>query len=489
MGKMLLVVRFRPLKPFVVGPLVGLLYLMAAWIGYELRMASGLPPMIWFASGVAVAAFAVGGLHLWPWIAVSALAFDLVRGFPLASAPVMAFGNTVGPWLGVFLLQKYSSPRPTLKKVREVRLFLILVLGLGSFVGSGVESLGLWAGGSLVHEGFLVTWADLWLDEAMGALIVGAMPIVLLNGARDRTGPSPRWEWSILSVLGAALAVGLVCYTPLARFNQTILIRPFLLYPIIIWAGVRYGSPGALGVLVLTGICVSFGVLNQTLPSIITGRILDQMFFQECIILILGITGLVVAAAVHEKEDALQIRQGFLSFASHELRTPLTSLKLQAQVRRRRVAKGDFSLFAPDRLANLVESDERQINRLSRLVEDMFDISRLTAGKFTIRRERVELVDLVKDIVARMRVQLEAFGSELIFQAPESGTVVGHWDHFRLEQAISNLLTNAMKYGGGKPVQVQVASAGKLAKISVRDQGVGIAPQDHARIFNQFERA
>jgi signal transduction histidine kinase len=131
--------------------------------------------------------------------------------------------------------------------------------------------------------------------------------------------------------------------------------------------------------------------------------------------------------------------------------------------------------------------DERQLNRLIRLVEDMLDVSRISTGRITYSAEEFDLCELAKDVTSRYASQFEAAGVTVRVEAP--GPVIGKWDRYRLEQVIVNLLTNALKYGAGQPVEITVSKRPGYAVLAVRDHGLGIPAQDHARIFEQFERA
>jgi signal transduction histidine kinase len=193
------------------------------------------------------------------------------------------------------------------------------------------------------------------------------------------------------------------------------------------------------------------------------------------------------ASLYESAQRAVQTRDEFLSIASHELKTPLTSLKLQSQIRERDIQRKNFDRFAPDNLPKLVAEDERQVNRLIRLVEDMLDVSRINTGKITFSPEEFDLCDLIRDTASRYSSQFEL--SKVKLELNLSSPVRGNWDRFRIEQVFLNLLMNALKYGNGKPVEVTVQALPDRAQISVRDYGMGIHPRDQTRIFEQFERA
>jgi len=188
-----------------------------------------------------------------------------------------------------------------------------------------------------------------------------------------------------------------------------------------------------------------------------------------------------------ELEQAVQIRDEFMSIASHELKTPLTSLKLKAQLRKRSLLKGDSSQFTPERLTKMFDDDENQIERIAHLIDDMLDISRISTGKLSINLEQLDLCELVRDVVERSSEQFVAAGCPVDIDVCQS--IIGNWDRFRIEQVVMNLLTNAMRYGAGKSIQVQVTASPNGAHLFVRDQGRGIAVENHERIFQKFERA
>ncbi len=188
-----------------------------------------------------------------------------------------------------------------------------------------------------------------------------------------------------------------------------------------------------------------------------------------------------------ELEAAVRMRDDFMSIVSHELKTPLNTLILEVQLRKLQLARNNFAVFSEDRLRQMADKDERQIQSLIRLIDDMLDVSRIRTGKLSIRPAMIDLGKLVASVLENFASQLEACGCTLLFQRPEP--LLGVWDEFRIEQVLANLLTNAMRYGAGKPVQVSVFATAEGACIEVRDHGIGISPKSLGRIFQQFERA
>jgi len=185
-------------------------------------------------------------------------------------------------------------------------------------------------------------------------------------------------------------------------------------------------------------------------------------------------------------QEAITSRDTFLSIASHELRTPITSMKMQTQHMRKRIASNDPAAFSPERVTRLVDQTERSIGRLSRLVEDMLDISRIATGRLNMRFEQVDLSELTREVVDRFGPQLTEAGHTLTLHLAPG--LVGTWDRERMEQVLSNLLSNAIKYAPGTPLKVTTLQVGPSAILEVEDRGPGIAPVDHQRVFERFER-
>ncbi|MGZ5178663.1 MAG: ATP-binding protein, partial [Burkholderiales bacterium] len=191
------------------------------------------------------------------------------------------------------------------------------------------------------------------------------------------------------------------------------------------------------------------------------------------------------ALDVTDHVNARRVRDDFLSIASHELKTPLTTLRLQGDALQRLVDKRRCS---EETIAPKIVVMRRQIDRLGRLVKELLDVSSIAAGKLPLTIEEVDLSQLAHELVDRYRVELGAARCEvkLLADAP----VVGQWDRLRLDQVLTNLLTNAMKYGRGRPIEIATESVDATnARLTVRDSGVGIAPEHQERIFQRFERA
>jgi len=189
-------------------------------------------------------------------------------------------------------------------------------------------------------------------------------------------------------------------------------------------------------------------------------------------------------ALLHQRlEDALRQRDDFLLTAAHDLNTPLAVLKLQAQT----LLRGSRGGHVDDTIRKRAEAIDRQVHQLSHMVSNLLHASRLSAAGLELSPEPMDLCVLVREVVARLEAQAVWVGSPITLEAPAS--VPGRWDRVRLDEVLSNLISNALKYGAGKPVTVRVEQVGRRARVEVRDEGIGIAPERLARIWEKFGRA
>lgn len=184
-----------------------------------------------------------------------------------------------------------------------------------------------------------------------------------------------------------------------------------------------------------------------------------------------------------QTQEAVVIRDDFMSIASHELRTPITSLKMQMEL----VAKkfNQPGEVDKDKILYLVSSAQKQVGRLIGLIDNLLDASRVTAGKLVLNKELVDISGLSFDVVERLKL-LDSRGPEISTSITPS--LSGNFDKLRLEQIMINLLTNAIKYGDGKPVSFTVQDEQGWLSIKVKDNGIGIAPEDLTKVFDRYER-
>ncbi|HET9599868.1 MAG TPA: ATP-binding protein [Anaeromyxobacteraceae bacterium] len=186
-----------------------------------------------------------------------------------------------------------------------------------------------------------------------------------------------------------------------------------------------------------------------------------------------------------QAREAVRLREDFLSIASHELRTPLSALSLQMRLLEGMIGSGKLQV-APSSRADLqrrVQSGVRQVDRLTGLVNSLLDLARIRSGQMQLDRERFDVRDLVREVAARFEDVLSRAGRRLELQAE---SVVGLWDRSRLDQILTNLVGNAVKYGGDASISMRAEARGGHLVLQVADDGPGIPPAEIERVFERF---
>jgi len=220
----------------------------------------------------------------------------------------------------------------------------------------------------------------------------------------------------------------------------------------------------------------------------------ERFLILQLFLVTIGILMLLLAAALEEQrkaavsaQAALKVRDDFISVASHELKTPLSSLTMQVQLLNKYIVEGKLAQIEPSRLVKLAEISNRELKRFSSLINDLLDVSRISAGKLSFKPEEINLAELIREVVERLKIDLGEI--ECTLELDQISGVVGKWDRLRLDQVLSNLICNAIKYGEGKPITVSAHKEQEYVIISVVDHGIGI-PEGHLkRVFQRFERA
>jgi signal transduction histidine kinase len=191
---------------------------------------------------------------------------------------------------------------------------------------------------------------------------------------------------------------------------------------------------------------------------------------------------------LEERRQAVEARDHFLAVAAHELRTPLATLTLLvdhlvAMLRASPTVDSSPVIGQGQQLTTI----KRQVERLSALVVEMLDISRITSGGLDLVRGPVDLRDVVREVIDRFDLEIQRRQVAVRVDAPEP--VRGFWDAARVDRVITNLMANALKYGAGRPVEVSVRAEGSWALVVIRDHGVGIPDEEQTKIFGPFARA
>lgn len=183
----------------------------------------------------------------------------------------------------------------------------------------------------------------------------------------------------------------------------------------------------------------------------------------------------------------IRSRDQFLSIISHELKTPLTIMLLKIHSMKDNMQHVSVAHFSIQELMKVLENSEKQIKWLTVMINDLLDVSLITTGRMHLEREDTDLLSLTKQVKQSFSELIKAGKYKIEIHANHA--VVGKWDKSRIEQAITNLVSNAIKYGEGKPISITISKSGGKGKFTIRDQGIGIPQQEQEIIFDLFKRA
>lgn len=185
-------------------------------------------------------------------------------------------------------------------------------------------------------------------------------------------------------------------------------------------------------------------------------------------------------------ERAVAARDEFLLVAAHELKTPLTSLMLQAHMVKKYFDQIPQKTPVDEKVLINFSALQIQLNRLSMLINKVLDISRISEGKLKLELSKVDLSALVHESAGFL--QEELIKAECQLKISADVPITGFWDRTRIQQVITNLLTNAIKYGSRKPIAIKLITENEMAILTVEDHGIGIAKEDQEKLFEKFKR-
>jgi signal transduction histidine kinase len=461
---------------------LAMVYVVVARLGLRLDAVGGFATLVWPATGISLAALLLFGYRALPGVAVGALITNLGIGAPPAVASGIAAGNTLEALAGAWAMKRLTGGYPSFDRVRDVLVLvgLAAIASTGISAAIGVASLRL--GGMVQGANAVEMWRAWWVGDAMGDLVL--VPLLLGMAARGDApkegSPRPRrWEAAALALLLAV--TNLFVFGMRQGSESSVLREAYLVFPLLVWAGLRFGARGAawanfvVSALAIAGTVVGRGPFQMATLS-------ESLLHLQAFMVIVATTTLILGSASDERKNAIGLRDSLISLASHELRTPLTSLQLRVQLLARNARAETLSR---ERFSRDAAGAEDQVKRMARLVDDLLDISRIMSGRFRLDVEDVDLGRFVTEVVDRCpEPQRELVGLKV-----EGDPIVGRWDRMRIDQIVSNLLSNAIKYGDNNPIEISVGREADRARLVVRDHGVGIATADLPRIFERFERA
>jgi signal transduction histidine kinase len=469
------------------GILFIILYFLFGVASNQIHNLSGMPTLIWLPTGLATATLVLFGKRFWPWVFLASTILNTTFRYSLGLSTGIAVGAAVQAYVAAHSLNKISEGTPTLTKVREVIGFGIFVMGIAPLFGMTIQAFMMWIFGAMSSDDVYRLWHAWWLSQATSCLVIAAPCICWWNDIRFRLGGAlkPRLEALVLGAI--IVATCLFIYTPLVAYNHSLIIRPFFLFSLMIWAAVRFDIFGATSTIIALVAVQTYGNVIGFVST--SGNVApdERMILQQYFTMALGLTGLVISAAIREKDAALEARSEFLSIASHELKTPIAALSLQLQVAERKLrAKPDRDEKELEQITFL-DKTGLQVFRLVQIVEQLLDVSKIDRKVVSLQFEKIDLGHFVQTLVERLENNLKS--AQCTVSLHLQNGIECEWDSVRFEQVFENLISNATKYAPGKLIRIETKEVAGIVEIAVRDGGPGIDKSKQAQIFERFVRA
>jgi signal transduction histidine kinase/ActR/RegA family two-component response regulator len=481
--------RIFDLSPRTLVMIAGLaiIYFAAGKLGLYYASFNASSSAIWPPSGIAFAALLLFGTQTWPAVFIGAFFVNLTTAGTVFTSILIATGNTIEAVAAVYLTTRYANGRKLFERSQDFFKFVAIGMFASALSASiGLASLAL--GGLAPMRDFAWIWMTWWMGDLGGFVLVAPVPILWIMKLRLTGGRRGLIE-GILTLVAIAVFGLLVFGGALpGAVNYPI---SFICIPMLVWTAFRHGQRVSATAMLLLAVSTAWGIGRGLGPwarfaDPIASFIIPQAFMMTMAVMTLALAG-VVRERKHAIADANEARNlaeasnrakdHFLAMLGHELRNPIGALSSAVHV----LERGDVR---PEQSARLLEIMARQSRHLARIVDDLLDVGRLTAGRITLNRHPMNLGECARECFAALSVREEYAGRNVDLRI-ENTRIDG--DPERIAQILTNLLSNAFKHTrpGGK-INLSVRSEGNRAVILVRDDGAGISADLLPHVFDLF---
>lgn len=364
-------------------------YVCTGRLGLSLGTANGFATLVWLPSGMAMTALFLWGLRLWPAIVLGAFVTNLLTGAPVPVAIGISIGNVLEALVCTIILKR-ARVRPALNALHDVLTLVLLAVPPSALISATFGVGSLWLGGIIAWPSVPVTWCTWWFGDTMSLLLLP--PFLFTWSAHPLTAPYGKRLLELCLLSGCILVIGLFVFLGLFPPKHWSYPVTHLVFPPLIWAALRFGPRGATAAILAFAGFALVGTIHGLSPFS-TGSMWLRLFLLQSFLGIMATTTLILATIVAERHALEQRKDDFITLASHELRTPLACLLGYTQLLQKRMAGIDH----PRAQATLVNI-EAQARRFSRLITDLFDLSKIRAGQLTFVDESIDMQTLVHEV-------------------------------------------------------------------------------------------
>jgi signal transduction histidine kinase len=460
---------------------------VAAKFGIEQPVAHGVITPVWAPTGIAIASLVAFGWRLWPGVALGAFVANATSDVSLAVAFGICIGNTLEAVIAAYLLRR-SGFSIAMARIRDVIAFVGLAAIVSTAVSATFGVTTLYLGDVVPRSDYWAEWLLWWFGDLIGALLVAPAILVWVSHlrARGRVERVPE-GLVLLLILGA---------TSVLIFLGGNWKYPYLIFPLLVWAGLRLRQVGAATAVLVVGAIATWGTVHGSVP-IGAATATQSVQILQALLAVVGISILMIAATLSERdvaeaeveeayrrtsEAAERLREldatknTFISAVAHDLRAPLATISGFSQALLQRLSD-----FSEDEVRDILERIGGNAERMSRMLANLLDLDRLERGDIEASLVQVDLSDLVLRIVHGLELDREIH--------VDRGHVMAWVDEVLMERVIENLILNALRHTPQTAaVWIHLARRPNGAEISVEDEGPGVPDEQKQLIFEAFKR-
>ena len=460
------------------------LYFVVGKFGLHFGFLHPMASAVWPPTGLAIAALLIFGYRIWPAIFAGAFLINATSLLSIPTAAGIALGNTLEGLTAAFLINRIANGQAVFERATDILKFAAIAM-YSTIISATIGVIALLLGDNITLEYAAPVWLTWWLGDVTGAMIVTPLLLLWWNDHSWKRSPRQLVEALVL------LAV-IVLITGTVFFQATVTRYPlaFLCLPPLAWAAFRFGQREvATGIAVLM-LLATWATVTGNGPFVMMDAN-DSLLVLQAFIGTITVTTLPLAALVMERgklleresaalaaaEAANRGKDQFIAMLSHELRNPLNAVSMAVFIMQQ-------SNKMDAETAHWADAIQRQTEHLTRIIDDLLDVTRVTTGKMTLARQPVDLSETVARCLRALSTTGHLEQRKLEVHA-ESVWVYG--DPTRLEQIVTNLVNNSIKYTPADGIiRVSAGVEDGQARIQVEDNGIGIAPDLLPRVFDLF---
>jgi signal transduction histidine kinase/ActR/RegA family two-component response regulator len=438
---------------------------------------------IWIPTGIAIASLLIFGYRVWPAIFAGAFLVNLATQGSVITSLGVAAGNTLEGAVAAYLVGRYAGGTAVFAHAPDIFRFAGIAILASTPVSATIGVTSLTLGGYAPAADFGAIWFTWWLGDTAGAIVV--TPLLVLWYV-DR-----QWNWPARRAIELALLFGSILIVAGMTFFHPLLAPypvAFLCLAPLVWAAFRFGQREVATAVALLAVIATWATATGHGPFALQTPN-ESLLVLQGFMTFIAMTALPMAALTAERaalltgertarveaEAAARAKDEFLAILSHELRNPLSAISAAVAV------LNETEEAATGHTHRWRQIIHRQTRQLTRLIDDLLDIAKVTVEKMTLDRQPMNLAEAVKRCL-----RTHAPDGASRFETEYHPTWV-YADPDRMTQVIDNLLDNAVKYtpSDGR-IRVSVASEAEYAILRVEDAGAGIAPEFLPRVFDPF---